>query len=123
MSVCSGSGIVNDSTSASTESNRHSSTRVACSEKIAKLTPTPSQVAPSGYGVPGHTRMFEIGTEGLRYHVHVAERNGLGARCPSALNHTARNRERSRTVSTSGITASETRRATMDRTKIQSARV
>jgi hypothetical protein len=31
---------------------------VACSEKIAKLTPTPSQVAPSGYGAPGQTRIF-----------------------------------------------------------------
>src|SRR5512132_2081320 len=69
MSVCSGSGIVTDSTSASTESNRHSSTRVPCSEKIAKLTPTPSQVAPSGYGDPGQTRMFVVDTEGFRYHV------------------------------------------------------
>src|SRR4029450_12743213 len=69
MSVCSGSGIVTDSSSASTESNRQSSTRVPCSEKIAKLTPTPSQVAPSGYGVPGQTRMFVVDTEGFRYHV------------------------------------------------------
>ena len=46
MSVCSVSGIVSDSTSASTESNRQSSTRVACSENSAKLTPTPSHVAP-----------------------------------------------------------------------------
>src|SRR6185437_4974384 len=30
-------------------------TASACSEKIAKLTPSPSQVAPSGYGRPGHT--------------------------------------------------------------------
>ena len=36
-------------------SNRHSSTFSACAEKIAKLTPSPSQVAPSGYGRPGHT--------------------------------------------------------------------
>src|SRR6476660_8265223 len=62
MSVCSGSGIVNDSTSASAESNRHSSTRVACSEKTAKLTPTPSHVAPRGYGVPGQTRKLFFGT-------------------------------------------------------------
>ena len=35
------------------ESKRHNSTRVACSEKIAKLTPAPSQVAPRGKGRPG----------------------------------------------------------------------
>src|ERR1700693_5118861 len=33
-------------------SNRQRCTSVACSEKIAKLTPLPSQVAPSGYGFP-----------------------------------------------------------------------
>jgi hypothetical protein len=37
------------------QSNRHSSIFSACAEKIAKLTPSPSQVAPSGYGRPGHT--------------------------------------------------------------------
>src|SRR5215468_12488985 len=63
MSVCSGRGIVTDSTSSSAEANRQSSTRVACSEKIAKLTPTPSQVAPSGYGVPGQTRKLLFGTD------------------------------------------------------------
>src|SRR6188768_2938179 len=78
MSVCSGNGIVTDSTSSAGESNRHSSTRVACSEKIAKLTPTPSQVAPSGDGAPGHTRMFLVGTEGVRYHVP-------GRRCNASL--------------------------------------
>src|SRR5688500_19635343 len=62
MSVCSRSGIVSDSTSASGESNRQSSTRVACSEKTAKLTPTPSHVAPSGYGAPGQTRKCVVGT-------------------------------------------------------------
>src|SRR5688500_12365574 len=46
----------NDSRSASGESNRHSSTDVACSENRAKFTPRPSQVAPSGYGRPGQTR-------------------------------------------------------------------
>ena len=65
MSVCSGSGIVSDSTSASSESNRHSSTLVACSENRAKLTPTPSQVAPSGYGEPGQTRKCVLGTADL----------------------------------------------------------
>src|SRR5262245_36824711 len=97
MSVCSGSGIVSDSTSASAESNRQSSTRVACSEKIAKLTPTPSQVAPSGYGVPGQTRKLFFGTgvirngswqasdlkrNTVRYHVH--RRNGNEPRLFSA---------------------------------------
>jgi hypothetical protein len=38
-------------------SNRHSSIAVAFSLNTAKFTPTPSHVAPSGYGAPGHTRM------------------------------------------------------------------
>src|SRR5437764_15496418 len=45
------------SCTASTRSNKQSSTCVACAEKIAKLTPLPSHVAPSGAGVPGHTRI------------------------------------------------------------------
>src|SRR4051812_36582478 len=45
----------NDSTASSSLLNRHSSTPVAFSEKIAKLTPCPSHVAPSGYGWPGQT--------------------------------------------------------------------
>src|SRR5258707_8581318 len=36
-------------------SNRQSSTRSACLEKSAKLTPAPSQVAPSGYARPRQT--------------------------------------------------------------------
>src|SRR5262245_44428776 len=36
-------------------SNKQSSTPVAFSENSAKFTPDPSQVAPSGYGLPGHT--------------------------------------------------------------------
>src|SRR4051794_27560914 len=36
-------------------SNRHSSTLVATSEKTEKLVPRPSQWAPSGKRVPGHT--------------------------------------------------------------------
>ena len=74
MSVCSVSGIVSDSLSASGESKRQSSTRVACSEKIAKLTPTPSHVAPRGYGVPGQTRIERLGTESW-YHAECGERN------------------------------------------------
>src|SRR5439155_7079214 len=38
----------------STRSKRQRSTEVACSEKIAKFTPFPSQVAPNGYGYPSH---------------------------------------------------------------------
>src|SRR3954462_15440753 len=63
MSVCSVRWIVSDSLSASGESNRQSSTRVACSEKSAKLTPTPSHVAPRGYGEPGQTRIARFATE------------------------------------------------------------
>src|SRR5881394_1519031 len=36
-------------------SKRHSSTRSACFEKSAKLTPPPSHVAPSGYARPRQT--------------------------------------------------------------------
>src|SRR5712691_458971 len=36
-------------------SNRHNSTFSACAENSAKFTPLPSQVAPSGWGWPGHT--------------------------------------------------------------------
>src|SRR5688500_1314949 len=75
MSVCSGSEIVSDSISASTESKRHSSTRVACSEKIAKLTPTPSHVAPNGCGEPGQTRRLLLGTSHDRYHVNGCHGN------------------------------------------------
>src|SRR5436190_8907410 len=52
---------------ASGESKRQSSTRAACSEKSAKLTPAPSQVAPRGYGRPGKiligvpSRLFKKG--------------------------------------------------------------
>src|SRR4029450_3049023 len=56
-SVCSGSAMRADSRALSGESNRHNSTFSACSEKIAKLTPEPSQVAPRGYGEPGRTFM------------------------------------------------------------------
>ena len=38
-------------------SNRHSSTRVAFSEKMEKFVPPPSQVAPSGNGSPGQTSL------------------------------------------------------------------
>src|SRR3954464_10047175 len=57
MSVCSGNGMHSLSCVASGKSNRHNSTLVACAENTAKLTPTPVQVAPSGYGSPGQTRI------------------------------------------------------------------
>src|SRR4051812_29088573 len=41
-------------------SNRHNSTRSACLENSAKLTPWPSHVAPSGYGWPGQTAVIEV---------------------------------------------------------------
>src|SRR5882724_5455688 len=52
--------------SASTESNRHNSTLVACSENNAKFTPFPSHVAPSGYEFPGQTRMVRPPVECVR---------------------------------------------------------
>src|SRR5258708_39943088 len=55
-SVFSARGMQCVSFAASAESNRQSSTLVACSEKRAKLTPAPSQVAPKGYGRPGQMR-------------------------------------------------------------------
>src|SRR5207248_9121841 len=65
MSVCSERGMVSDSLSPAAESNRHSSTRDACSENSAKFTPTPSHVAPSGYGVPGQTLIDRLCTADL----------------------------------------------------------
>src|SRR6266850_7759158 len=44
----------------SMSSNRQRCTSVARSEKIAKLTPLPSQVAPSGYGFPGQVLIVVI---------------------------------------------------------------
>src|SRR4029453_1666528 len=40
--------------SAPSSSIKQSSTSEATSEKRAKFTPVPSNVAPSGYGLPGH---------------------------------------------------------------------
>src|SRR3954471_4470211 len=59
MSVCSGRTTHFDGRVDSIESKRQSSTFDACSEKIAKFTPAPSHVAPSGYGRPGHTLIEE----------------------------------------------------------------
>src|SRR5581483_7579149 len=41
-------------------SKRHNSTFVPFSVNRAKLTPTPSQVAPRGYGRPGQTRILGL---------------------------------------------------------------
>src|SRR3954468_24846147 len=46
-------------------SNRHRSTPVACAENRAKLTPLPSQVAPSGTGAPSSMRIMGPGSCGL----------------------------------------------------------
>src|SRR5215213_10079035 len=48
------SGSVN-LVSLSSASNRHSSTFSAASLNTAKLVPNPSNVAPNGYALPGHT--------------------------------------------------------------------
>src|SRR5215217_4485817 len=48
------SGSVNLA-SLSSASNRHSSTFSAASLNTAKLVPNPSNVAPNGYALPGHT--------------------------------------------------------------------
>src|SRR5215207_287934 len=77
MSVCSGNAVQADSLVDSTESNRHSSTFVACAEKIAKLTPTPVHVAPRGYGSPGHTRMGSASSRSM------PRRSVLGPEIPS----------------------------------------
>src|SRR4051812_4645997 len=45
-------------------SNRQSSTLVAWAEKSAKLTPRPSQVAPSGFGRPSRIRVVVFGVVG-----------------------------------------------------------
>src|SRR5437867_4801318 len=55
-----------DSNGSSGCSNRHSSTASAFSEKIEKFTPSPSHVAPCGYGEPGQIRTS--GAFGLQEH-------------------------------------------------------
>src|SRR4029453_19406757 len=51
---------------ASGESKRLRSTVVACSEKSAKFTPRPSNVAPNGEGKPGQTRKGGTGFSGRK---------------------------------------------------------
>src|SRR3954469_14921087 len=50
--------------SASCSSNRQSSTRSAFSLKIAKFVPLPSQVGPSGNGLPGQTSISVLQLHG-----------------------------------------------------------
>src|SRR5260370_1323178 len=47
-------------------SKRQSSTLVACAEKSAKLTPSPSQVAPSGCGRPSRIRVLDSAMQPAR---------------------------------------------------------
>src|SRR5579871_2340198 len=91
------------SSASSGDAKMQSSTPVACSEKIAKFVPSPSQVAPSGYGVPGQTRRLGTGTpeheDGLRLRGDGAagRRDGAGpaeARVGRVEQHAARARER-----------------------------
>jgi len=57
---------------------------VACSLNSAKLTPTPSHVAPSGEGLPGQTRSVRFGTQVLyqrksvRSHATIAHAAMIG---------------------------------------------
>src|SRR4030095_9488525 len=64
-SVCSVIGMRTFSWRASGESKRQRSTEAADSEKIAKFTPLPSQVAPRGYGYPSQTFTGVIEDEGV----------------------------------------------------------
>ena len=54
------------SRAASGPSKRHNSIFSACVEKMAKLTPAPSQVAPSGCGLPGRNFMPALGPRSVR---------------------------------------------------------
>src|SRR5436190_16772016 len=78
MSVCSCGGMRSLSFIASGESKRQSSTFVACAENSAKFTPTPVQVAPSGYGSPGQMRT-KIDEVHLLCHRAGTGDSGLGA--------------------------------------------
>src|SRR6185437_15564447 len=66
--------IFSDSIASLSRANRQSSTPVALSENSAKLTPSPSQVAPRGYGWPGQTRIMVL--ELLRKVLGSSERGG-----------------------------------------------
>ena len=58
--------------------NRHSVAPVACSENIEKFTPASSQVAPSGYGVPGRILNLVFGILKMTL---MASRTDGGNRC------------------------------------------
>src|SRR5436190_20076900 len=80
-------------------SNRQRSTRSACSEKSPKLTPSPSQVAPSGYGLPGQTAVdgfVETGLVAALTLHRVVSRGPLRAVCHRSSEHRLRLTSRSR---------------------------
>src|SRR4051794_9526462 len=74
-------------------SHRHSSTRSAFFENTAKLTPPPSQVAPSGYGRPRQTVLgatkeragASMGGESLRRNGFRRLHQVTAARAPAAV--------------------------------------
>src|SRR5215510_2499996 len=66
------------SSSPSDPSNRHTSTPVAFSEKRAKFTPGPSQVAPWGYGCPDHTLMVSSSSLQIKFAVGYHWSDSLG---------------------------------------------
>src|SRR3954471_15619845 len=74
-------------------SKRHSSTRSACLEKRAKLTPAPSHVAPSGYARPRQTVLCattdragaSTGGERLRRNRFRRRREVAAVRAPAAV--------------------------------------
>src|SRR5438128_702998 len=105
MSVCSARVMRVLSLDQSSASKRQSSTFVACSENSAKFTPTPVQVAPSGYGSPGHTLTHgrgscfvpQLGTGGSGLEAGVGGRDWrLGPRLLCALCAVIRRRQQSR---------------------------
>jgi hypothetical protein len=76
-------------------SNKQSSTPIACSEKIAKLTPSPVQLAPSGYGFPGQALIVVIKRVVLISHDMIAR--NLRFACGSTEFVAQKNSERPKT--------------------------
>src|SRR4051794_4319307 len=62
-------------------SNRHRSTASVCSLNRAKLTPLPSQVAPSGWGCPGDVLMVVM--DGYRCEIRTGRRPSASAPPPA----------------------------------------
>src|ERR1700674_1004812 len=76
-------------------SNKQRCTSVACSEKIAKLTPSPSQVAPSGYGFPGQVLTVVITRAVVIHHATATRNPRFSVRSTELV--TQKNRERPQT--------------------------